>query len=336
MSNAWTEQEETLLVQEYKRLAREQASLEALPHMLPGRSMDSIRMKIRALRGDGILKHYDEYGRGAAVRVAPTVHVPNLLDPTRWMVRHTIRNERAYVVPIGDIHWGHPTVCNNPRMIEKLYGYRDWILDTEDAYTICMGDNIENSTRSSVGSGVYEQIMDPMRQVGEMIEFWRPVAEAGKILGFLDGNHERRTFNVSGIDVSRVMATTLGVPYLEHGGFVVLDVGNQTYKIHARHGATGSTVLPGKMRACEAAALVNDADIYCMGHVHDLAAWVKIYRGVDLGHDHMVELNRHFVLTGHFLGYEGSYAEMKGYQISKSGAPKIRLNGKRRDIHIST
>lgn len=334
-SQKWTEEEEAQLIKRYVDLATKGQSLQTLASEFD-RGIDSIYYKLRAIRNqkDSPIKEYDYYTNHREVKPSKE---PRVAKPAKvvWAVNLDFSDrEFLHFVPLGDIHWGHPTVYANERQKEKLYGYRDWILEN-DAMTMGMGDIIENSTKSSVGAGVFEQTLNPQQQMDEMLDWWTPLAEQGRVAGWLLGNHENRTYNVSGIDPAAQMAAQLDVPYLQYGGFVRIKVGDITYVIYAAHGATGSTKMAGKMTATENLSLSNEADIYMMGHVHDLAHWTRTYRSLNLRNRSMEEITRHFVITGHFLGYDGSYAEMKGYQIGKSGAPRLRLDGTRRDVHVS-
>jgi hypothetical protein len=329
MSKKWTDEEEATLIKRYEELATEQKSLQVLSGEF-NRGIDSIYWKLRQLRNQkgAPIKEYDSYAKNREYR---RTSKPQVVKPAKvsWAVTLDY-SDRDFLdfVPMGDIHWGHPTVYANERQREKLYGYRDWIMEN-DALTLGMGDIIENSTKSSVGAGVFEQTLNPQEQVDQMVDWWAPMAEEGRVAAWLIGNHEMRTYNIAGMDPAAQMAAQLDVPYLQYGGFIRIRVGDVTYVTYAAHGATGST------KACEDLSLSNEADLYLMGHVHDLAHWTRTYRSLNLRNRAMEEATRHFVITGHFLGYDGSYAEMKNYTIGKSGAPRIRLDGTRRDIHVS-
>jgi len=48
----------------------------------------------------------------------------------------------------------------------------------------------------------------------------------------------------------------------------------------------------------------------------------------------ILEIKQAFVSAGSFLKY-GGYAERKGLPITKTGTPRIRFDGTRKDIHVS-
>jgi len=243
------------------------------------------------------------------------------------LVQLKYKGPKKYLLPWGDVHWGHPN-CDK----EKAVSYLEWA-EEEDALILLMGDLIENSTRQSVGAGVYEQIQNPDDQIDEMCDVLSPYRH--RLAGLLTGNHEERTFKDSGVDPSRHMARVLGVPYLRYGGFIRLYVGGTGYTIYATHGATGSATSAGKLNAVQRLAGVADADVYLMGHVHDLACVTSLIQSINTRNKTVDMRRRHFVITGNFLTYDDSYGQMKNYAPPKIGAPRIRFSDKPNDIHVS-
>lgn len=239
------------------------------------------------------------------------------------------KENKKYLLPLSDIHWGSKT-CER----DKLKGYLSWAIE-HNAWIILNGDLIENSNRSSVGAGVYEQIQQPQEQADEIIELFKPLAKKKQILGLITGNHEERTFKDTGFDISYNIAKELNVPYLRYSGLFKLKVKDFNYTVFATHGATGSKFLKTKMSACESLANVAHADIYLMGHVHDLAIWSTNYYYVDIKNKQKKKDRRTFVITGTFQGYEGTYADAHNLIPGKTGAVRIRLSGDHKDVHGS-
>jgi len=320
----WSEAEEDLLIEEFEKSAANNRPLRLLTDLLPNRTYEAIRTKLRDLRGEGKVKPYQDYNSSfePVVRIAPPVRETNLIIAES-------DDEFKYFLPIGDIHSGAPNID-----LDKVIGYRDWALD-HGAWILLMGDLVEYATRRSVGAGVYEQISPPQEQIDQQTEIWRPAAEEGLILGALTGNHEERAWKDSNYDATRDICGRLGIPYLRYSGFLKLKVQDENYIVFATHGSSGARLPQTKMKNVFDLALYNDADLYLMGHVHELMSATKMYFNVNTRNKTVEELRRHFVLTGHFLGYQGSYADMKNMQPSKTGAPRIRLAGDKKDIHVS-
>ena len=243
------------------------------------------------------------------------------------LVTHKTDADRLYVLPTGDWHWGHPN-CQK----EKIIGYLDWAVEN-DALILLMGDLIENSTRASVGAGVYEQIQNPDDQIAEVLDLLEPYR--GSILGLLTGNHEERSFKDSGLDPTRTMARVLRLPYLRYGAFVRLYVQGTGYTIYATHGSSGSATSSGKLNAVKRLSTIADADVYLMGHMHELLLDTTIRKYVNLRTKTIQDRRQHFVVTGGFLTYEDSYSEMKCYSPSKIGSPRLRFSGEEHDVHVS-
>ena len=70
-------------------------------------------------------------------------------------------------------------------------------------------------------------------------------------------------------------------------------------------------------------------------HTHGLASDVILRQYYDGTKDRIVEEKQYVVLTGSYLEWDTSYAQMKNYPISKIGSPKIKLFSDRKDIHFS-
>jgi hypothetical protein len=68
------------------------------------------------------------------------------------------------------------------------------------------------------------------------------------------------------------------------------------------------------------------------GHTHRQAATADEFFERDGAH--LRRRRRYFVSSGSFLAYEG-YAAARGYVPTRIGAPRIYLNGARRDVHVS-
>ena len=70
-------------------------------------------------------------------------------------------------------------------------------------------------------------------------------------------------------------------------------------------------------------------------HVHENANTSVIYQSVDKKRKVIIETKGYVILTGHYLRYDGGYAQMKGMTIGKMGSPKLKLFADKHDIHIS-
>ena len=240
-------------------------------------------------------------------------------------------NEKGYapLVFFGDVHWGSPQ-CDTDAVKDML----DWSLKNNVAL-ILMGDLLEASLRDSVGYGVYQQKLQPQEQMEEMIELLQPLADKGLIKTLLTGNHEERITKNTGIDISKLMARILKVPYGGYACWNLVRVGKQNYTIYTTHGSGGSTLPHTKLNSVVKMGYFLQADCVAMGHLHGLSTDIRLIEYVDLK-DKMVKQHKQYVvLTGAYLKWAGGYAEVKGMPISKIGSPKAKLRADYHDIHFT-
>lgn len=231
------------------------------------------------------------------------------------------------IIPIGDQHIGNP--YSN---IERAKEFRDYILQTPNTYTIDMGDDMENTIRDSIGN-IYEQQYSPYLQHQESIKFWRPVAQAKKLLCVIDDNHSYRSRNITDTRWTEDLCDKIGARYGGYGTFLNLRVGPQQYTIYVVHGRGSATTAAGKLNSLIKMSNKCVADIYLRGHHHS-----KVIHQDEIKHLTKFGLQEHkrtFGITGSFLEWDNSYAEIREYPISVKGCIKLKLFTWHWDCHIS-
>ena len=248
-----------------------------------------------------------------------------------------IDTEMIHLVPLSDLHIG------SPQFDESLFlKYREWILDSKDTYCVLNGDIMEMATKSSVGS-VFEGLR-PREQRKLVVKYLRPLAEQGKILAYVDGNHEARAKKESDEYLGEEVCSELGIPsaYAEDAALLFLTVGydrsegrktRNVYVIYMLHGWTGARRVGGKMNNLEDLQRIAVADIFVSSHVHQIGAFPKKIMIPDSSRKRVRWKKQLFVSTGAFLEYEG-YAVAKGYPPSAMGSPCITLLGMYRDFNV--
>ena len=235
--------------------------------------------------------------------------------------------EYAELVFIGDVHYGSKQ-CN----VEKFEKILQYCLENE-LYVFCMGDMIESNSRHSVGAGVYEQI-SPQKQIEDISEYLRPLAEKNLIVGYLTGNHESRVNKELGIDISKIICKELKIPYLGYAGWSLFYVGNQSYSLYSTHGASSATLKHTKLKSILDIAKSFEADLVTCGHVHDIIIDSAEYQKVNKKRKIVDTRKSYVIVTGHYYNY-GGYAQEKGYSLTKMGSPKVKLFSDKFDIHVS-
>jgi hypothetical protein len=232
------------------------------------------------------------------------------------------------LVPIGDLHYGAPN-CDVEKVKRELEYCRQ-----SNAWILLMGDLFEAATRASVGAGVYEQVRTPQEQLDDLVDIFEPYADL--IIGSHIGNHEFRILKDDGVNMMKIFCKMLHIRYLGYSINHVLKVQGQRYVVYSTHGSSGATLRHTKIKKVLDIANWNNADLYLYAHTHSIDTKTDEYRTYDSKNKVMTTKKRYFCLTGSFLTYDGSYADMKNYQPEKTGVVKIKLFGDRHDIHIST
>ena len=240
-----------------------------------------------------------------------------------------IKDNCIQLISLGDAHFGHEN-CDIKKFEETL----DWIYKTKNAYVIGMGDLLDVSIRSSPGASVYEQKMNVQGQLEKMVKYLKPIADEGRLLGLLDGNHEARIYKETSLNLTKLMCQLLKTEYFGYGVNMRLRVGDQIYKIFATHGSSNAKLLHTKIKPCLDLENKYEADIYLHAHVHCFAHLEKPYYVQDSKHMRMKEETKHFVLTGAFLKFFDSYAERMQLQPSKQNIPIIKLSSLEKLIEV--
>jgi len=231
------------------------------------------------------------------------------------------------VLFLGDVHLGSPQ-CDKVRF-QNMLDYAK----TNRLYVFLMGDLLEIGTRTSIGAGVYEQEFIGQSQYEQMCDWLKPLADRKLILGLLNGNHEERVYQATGMNTSKALARELHVPYLGDACWNNFSVGKQMYSIYSLHGRTGARFDGTALLAVERISTSFAADLVCMGHCHKaISSNVIIQRTVN---GVVKEFKKFLLITGSFVKYDGGYAQVVGLPISKLGAPKVKFFANRHDLSIS-
>lgn len=241
--------------------------------------------------------------------------------------------EFAYFVPISDVHYGNK-YCN-----EEYFEYvMNWCWENRDkVFIFTNGDLMECASDSRYGSA--DQIHNEDEQYEYMINTFEKFAKNGNLIGMLRGNHEERIRRGTNFDIAKALAMHLNVDYYDGGAALELRVMEerqrraQIYDSYIIHGSTSSRTLTYKVKKCADLKDVIEAEMYIMGHVHELFHQKQEHFRIDRGRC----INRpiHIILSGSYLNY-GGYGQKRGYAPVAIGSPKIKLhtNQHRISVHI--
>lgn len=226
---------------------------------------------------------------------------------------------------------------------KKFNGYRDWILERDNAYCCILGDVIGNSISESVGDTYGAMRPDEQKDMAE--EVLRPLAEAGKILAWVDGNHEYRTSKMVDQFIGKDLCKILGIRdvYDPNGIYMFISVGydrkkgvknRNVYTGFMIHGYTGARTAGGKANAMEQQSKGIQADFYICAHAHQKMQFPTDIVLPDARTKTLRFKKRTHVMAGAFQNWEG-YAIRKNYTPTPMGSPRIRFDGLRHDLHSS-
>ena len=245
----------------------------------------------------------------------------------RQMLRVKENKDYAEVVFIGDCHYGSPQF--DKKRFENMLAY---CLENR-LYVFLMGDLIEVGTKTSVGSGVYEQEFVGQTQFERMVDMLTPLAEEKLILGTLGGNHCKRIYIATGVNIAKMFARELRVPYLGDACWNQFRVGKQIYTIYSLHGRSGARFDGTALLALERISASFNGDLVVCGHSHKCINSIVITQ--DVRYNQVIEHKKHLLITGSYLKYDGGYAQEAGLSISKLGSPKVRFYSTEHNIVIS-
>ena len=238
------------------------------------------------------------------------------------------------VHPFADTHIGdkHCAIDVVKKRIEQ-------VKEKENAYIILNGDIINNATKTSV-SDSYAEELSPMEQISRFVELFEPVKD--KILCLTSGNHENRTYNKEGIDITRLCARELGVEsrYSKTGALLFLKFGCKAinnhgraliYTIYCTHGSGGGRKEGAKAIRLADMACIVDADIYVHSHTHLPMIMKQGFYRTDTHNSSFGNVTKLFVNTSSALTY-GGYGEAFEFKPNSIDTPTIYINGQKREF----
>ncbi len=228
-----------------------------------------------------------------------------------------------YVYPLGDIHKGAPAHAEDR--------WREWLAyleATPEASLLIPGDLLNCAIPGSK-SDTFGELMTVGAGRRELRAELALLAGQGRIDAIGRGNHEARVYRATGDCPALDLADVLDVPYFPAAAIIIYHIGVVDYICYVRHG-TGKS--PGSLPALMKSGQIAKADFYITGHTHN-EEFVRV-RHFEIEQGRLVSKRRAFLSAGSFVNYE-EYAADRGYVPGEIGAPRIRLNGERFDVHYS-
>ena len=242
--------------------------------------------------------------------------------------------ESIEIHTFADLHIGDK-FCNKKLIKERI----EAVKENKKAYVILNGDIMNNATKTSV-SDSYAEELSPMEQMATFVELFEPIKD--KILCITSGNHENRTYNKEGIDITRLCARELGLEdrYSKTSAVVFLRFGEtssdthnrkQRYVIYCTHGSGGGRKEGAKAIRLADMASIIDADIYFHSHTHLPMILKEGFYRTDICNSTIAKVDKLFVNTSAMLEY-GGYGEAFEFKPSSTDTPIIYLCGKKKQF----
>lgn len=225
--------------------------------------------------------------------------------------------------------------------LQRLQSRIDHIANTPNAYCILNGDILDYASRSSIGD-IETREFNIMEQLERAYELFNPIRK--KIICVTNGNHENRGYRKEGFDISRVIASRLGLTdvYAQTAAYIFLRFGKaqhdhgrtnakQCYGIYVTHGAGGGRKEGAKAIRLADMASICDADVYIHSHTHLPMVMKQGFFRVDKQNRAVINVTKLFVNTASNLDY-GGYGEAQGYKPNSKDTPIIFLSGSKREM----
>jgi predicted phosphodiesterase len=257
------------------------------------------------------------------LRLAPEDGLSHAVEDTEIpVITHDFSHlDSLRVYAMGDVHKGAGA--------HQRDRWREWVgylRTTPGTAMIGTGDFLNAGIIGSK-SDPYEERMTVGEAKRELRSELKPIAD--KILVMVPGNHDWRVFKAVGDCPVQDLADSLECPYARSAALLRLIVGDIEYQFYLRHGTGNGRSLA---QIDKSALVFPFADVHISGHTHRPAVYTDEYFVAE--GDRVVRRQRHFTVSGSFLGYE-RYAAERGYTPSRIGAPRIRLDGRARDVKVS-
>ena len=230
---------------------------------------------------------------------------------------------------MADRHFGDPH-SDYRATVDSI----EHIKNTPNAYCVLGGDLMDAAIAASVGD-TYGASLQPMEQLKQCVKLFKPLADNGKILAVVPGNHEHRIYKQDGIDITALMCNQLGIAdrYSNTTALLFIRFGKNNshnrrhlYTMYVTHGSGGGRREGGKINRLVDLASIVDSDIYVMGHTHMPAIVRESFFRVSGSNSSVAEVEKLFVNTAAALKY-GGYGDAQGYKPSSTTAPVIYLSG---------
>lgn len=227
------------------------------------------------------------------------------------MLSYNFCNE-IIIVPVADLHYGSPNFN-----LDKWKLIKNKIISTDNMYMFIIGDMIDNQTKNS--HDPFGNTIRPHEQKIWLTEELKPLADKGKVLVVVKGNHENKKDNVASDDeILYDVCYKLGIEdrYRPNMAFIKIQIGErngtrQTYTFGITHGTGGGTLTGTSVNKNEKFGMVIDGlDCLITAHTHKPVLTKPCKLFIDTKNNKITFKSFWQIIATSFLDY-GNYA-LKG------------------------
>lgn len=237
-------------------------------------------------------------------------------------------DDTIHVIPIADVHLG--ALEHDSKAWEE---FLQKTVASPNTYVILLGDLLNNSVRGSSFANPFDEVLRPMEAKKMMVEYLKPLAEAGKVLACVSGNHEYRTELAADQNPSYDICAKLNIEHLyrPNMAFVKIGIGHRgkdprpsvSYTLACIHGNAGGALTGGVLNRNErSASYISGADVFLVGHSHK-GILTRPKQIVIDPHNNRVTLQSYLVASAESWLDFGGYAARKMLTPAEHGNPFV-------------
>lgn len=236
----------------------------------------------------------------------------NVFDDMTLIV-HKLSMEYPYIniYGIGDKHIGSKE-CDIKRLKKQV----STILDDEYGYCVICGDLINNGLKNSK-TNTYQEVIQPAMQKELMYEIYKPLADNGKILAGVPGNHCERTVKEAGTNPMYDVFCRWNIPHLYRENLALLKINLGSRKDGKRQISYAGLVTHGSSKNKHHKFVMgfDGIDFAISGHTHTPEYTPRGKIRIDLKNETAKKVGYKEIIVDSSLE-SGGYALKNEYEIS--------------------
>lgn len=227
------------------------------------------------------------------------------------MTDYNLKGKKLYIFPVSDLHIGAKN-CN----WDYIDYWRSIFKKTpKNKIIYLLGDLIDFSSKDI---GAFDNNMAADEQIDTITNLLKPYKKYIRYSTM--GNHERRAKKFFNLDIGKIIANNLNVPYRTSDFFDTIHINGSPFIIYGKHGTKVNSRIDlaegGMVRDTqniEANLLMQGHNHYCKGFSRPIVTKSGVRR-------------KYYCFSGHFLSYENSYAHEKNLAWNPEAFLRFQIN----------